>query len=114
MSFILNWIDLIWLPIGLVALRKQHRAWGAAFFIACMIMMRLQVELIQSTGFENGFTGFVQMDVHVRGQIVYTLFYILYIVLAVYSPGTKGTIFMAATLSLFFGAMLTSMVVMSI
>lgn len=114
MSLVLHWIDLIWLPIGMFALHKDHRAWGAAFFIACMIMMRLQVELIESTGFEKGFTGLVNMDVHSRGQLTYTVFYILYIVLAVYSPGTKGTIFMAATLSLFFGAMLTSMVVMSI
>lgn len=114
MSQLFEWIDLIWLPIGLLAVHKQHRAWAAGFFICCMIMMRLQVELIESTGFGSGFTGFIEMDVHRRGQLTYTLFYILYIVLAVYSPGTRGTIFMAATISSFFMAMLTSMVIMAI
>ncbi len=114
MSLLFEWIDIIWLPLGLLAVHKQHRAWAAGFFICCMVMMRLQVELIQSTGFSSGFTGFIEMDVHRRGQLTYTLFYMLYIGLAIYSPGTRGTIFMAATLSLFFAAMCTSMVIMAI
>ncbi len=114
MGFILNWIDLIWLPVGVFAVHKQHKAWAAGYFISCMIMLRLQTELIQSTGFKDGFTGLIEMDVFTRGQLTYTFFYILYIGLAIYSPGTRGTIFMAATISLFFAAMLTSMVIMAI
>ena len=111
---ILQWIDLIWLPLGILTVHKQHRVWSAGFFIACMLMMRLQVELIHSTGFESGFTGLVDMGVHSRGQIVYTIFYIIFIALAVYSPGTRGPIFLAAALSIFFAALFVSTVVMII
>jgi len=75
-------------------------------------MMRLQVELVYSTGFAQGFTGLVEMDVYSRGQITYSVFYVLYIVLAIYSPGTKGPVFMAASISVFFAALFTSMLVM--
>ena len=114
MNFILQYIDVLWLPIGVLALHKDHRAWAAGFFIACMIMMRLQVELMVSTGFAGGFTGWWDMNVHSRGQIAYSIFYVAYIALALYSPGTKGTIFMAASISIFFAAILTSMIVMVI
>ncbi len=114
MNFILQYIDVLWLPIGLLALHKDHRAWAAAFFIGCMVMMRLQVELMVSTGFAGGFTGWWNMDVLSRGQITYSIFYVAYIVLAIYSPGTKGTIFMAASISIFFAALFTSMIVMVI
>jgi len=114
MNFIIQYIDLIWLPVGLLAVHKHHRAWAAGFFIGCMVMMRLQAELMVSTGFTDGFTGWWDMDVHSRGQITYSIFYVLYIALAIYSPGTKGTIFMAASISIFFAALFTSMIVMVI
>ena len=114
MSHILEWIDLIWLPLGLLAVHKQHRLWAIGFFICSMVMMRMQVEFIESTGYANGFTGLIDMDVHSRGQLTYSLFYMAYIALAIYSPGTKGTIFMAATISIFFTAMFVSSFVMVI
>ncbi|MEM7650844.1 MAG: hypothetical protein AAF204_02030 [Pseudomonadota bacterium] len=114
MAFILQYIDLIWLPIGLASVHKHHRALAAGFFIACMIMMRLQVELIQSTGFESGFLGVFEMTAHSRAQITYTIFYVIYIALAIYSPQTKGPVFLAASISIFFAALFTSMIVMLI
>ncbi|MEZ5814613.1 MAG: hypothetical protein R3E13_07860 [Alphaproteobacteria bacterium] len=114
MNFILQYIDLLWLPIGVLTVHKQHRTWAAGFFIGCMIMMRLQAELMASTGFNSGFTGWWSMDAHSRGQITYSIFYVAYIALALYSPGTKGTIFMAASISIFFAALFTSMIVMVI
>lgn len=112
MAFIIQWIDIIWLPIGLLALHKQHRLIAASFFIGCMIMMRLQAELIYSTGFGSGFVGFFEMNAHHRGQITYSIFYLLFMILAIYSPETKGAIFMAGALSIFFAALVTSMIVM--
>lgn len=114
MNFILQWIDLIWVPIGLLAVHKHQRAMAAGLFIGCMVMMRLQVELMHSTGFPNGFTPFLQADAHIRGLIVYTVFYVVYIVLAIYSPKTEGAVFLAASLSIFFGALFTSMIAMVI
>ena len=114
MAFLLQWIDLLWLPLGLLVVHHQHRGWAAAFFIGCMLMMRLQAELMLSTGYNTGFTGIFEMDAHSRGQITYSAFYVLYIVLAIYSPDTKGTIFMAASISMFFAALFTSMIIMVI
>lgn len=114
MSFILQYIDLFWLPLGLLAVHKEQRGWALGFFVGCMMMMRMQVELILSTGYEKGFLGVFETAIHQRGQITYSLFYVLYIVLAVYSPNTKGAIFMAASISMFFTAMLVSTIVMII
>ena len=114
MSFILQYIDLLWLPLGLLAMHKQHRCWAIGFFIGCMLMMRLQAELMVSTGYDNGFLGLFEMGAHRRGQNTYSIFYVIYIALAVYSPGTKGPIFMAASISIFFAALFTSMIVMLI
>ena len=114
MAFILQYIDLIWLPVGLVAVHKHHRAMAAGFFIGCMVMMRLQAELMYSTGFNAGFIGFLKMDVLHRAQITYSIFYVIYIALAIYSPGTKGPVFLAASISIFFAALFTSMIVMVI
>ena len=114
MGFILQYIDLLWLPLGLLTMHKQHRGWAIGFFIGCMLMMRLQAELMVSTGYDNGFLGLLEMGAHRRGQITYSIFYVIYIALAVYSPGTKGPIFMAASISIFFAALFTSMIVMLI
>ena len=114
MSFILQWIDLMWLPIGLASVHKPQRALSAGFFISCMIMMRLQIELMHSTGYSNGFTTLMTSDVSIRALVVYSLFYAIYIIMAVYSPKTTGTIYMAASISIFFAALFTSMIVMVI
>ena len=114
MAFILQWIDLLWLPVALLTVHKHQRGWATGFFIACFVMMRMQVELVHSTGFANGFTGLINASSHIRGLVTYSVFYIIYIALALYSPNTKGTIFMAASISIFFLAMFTSMIVMVI
>ena len=114
MAFILQYIDLIWLPVGLAVVHKQHRAMAAGFFIGCMVMMRLQSELMYSTGYTSGFLGLFEMNVHSRAQITYSIFYVIYIALAIYSPGTKGPVFLAASISIFFAALFTSMIVMVI
>lgn len=114
MNLILQWIDLIWLPLALLAVHEHQRGWTLAFCLSCMVMMRLQVELILSTGFTSGFTGLFTMGVHSRAQVTYSVFYVIYIALAVYSPKTQGAIFMAATISMFFAALCTSMIVMAL
>lgn len=114
MAFILQWIDLLWFPVVLLVLQKHHRPYALGFLAACMIMMRLQTELMESTGYNTGFTTFMDSSAHNRGLVTYSIFYIIYIALALYSPGTKGTIFMAASISIFFAALFTSMIVMVI
>lgn len=112
MPFILQWIDLIWLPIGLVMVHKHQRTWAAGFFVGCMLMMRLQIELMESTGYAHGFVPVMSSYVGTRALMVYSVCYGIYIAFAIYSPGTKGTMLMAASISMFFMALFTSMIIM--
>lgn len=114
MDFILQYIDVLWLPIALLSVHKPQRAMAAGFFICCMLMMRLQVELMYSTGYPTGFTPLLNSSAHMRGLVVYSIFYVLYIAMAIYSPKSEHAVFLAASISLFFAALFTSMIVMVI
>tara|TARA_B100001093_G_C26056009_1_gene688427 strand:- start:31 stop:378 length:348 start_codon:yes stop_codon:yes gene_type:complete len=106
------WADILWLPIVFFLVHKQHRWWAMGFVIGSMIMMRLQVEIMGYGGYENGIMGVWGIGVHARGLIVYSTFYIIFLLLAHFSPNTKGVVFMAACLGLFFMAFFSSMILM--
>lgn len=112
MDFILQWIDALWLVVALAVVHRQHRWLVLGFMAACMIMVRLQTELMIVAGYPRGILRFIESDVFSRGLITYSIFYALYLILAYYSPGTKGPIFMAASISIFFMALFVSTVVM--
>jgi hypothetical protein len=112
MGFILQYIDLIWLPVMLLVVHKKQRLMVGGLFLACALMMRLQVELIESTGFSSGFLPLLESSAQTRGFMVYSVFYMLYVILAIFSAGTKPIVFMAASITIFFAAMVVSMIVM--
>lgn len=112
MNEILQWIDLIWLPIGVIFVHRQHRLLAAGFFIACTIMLRMQVELMDWIGYGHGVLSFWNLHALPRGMLIYSIFYALYLILAQYSPGTKPIIFLAASITIFFAALFTSMIMM--
>ena len=112
MPYVLQWIDLIWLPLILLVLQKEQRLVGAGFFISCAIMMRLQIELMETTGYVNGLLPFMTSHVGARAVATYSLFYAGFLMLAVFSCQTIATIMMAACISIFFVALTTSMIVM--
>ena len=109
---IYQWIDLIWIPLGFFAVHKEQRGWTIGYIIGCMMMMRLQVEVMQEIGYPTGISGLLNYQVFDKGLIVYSIFYALYLVLGHYSPNTKGPVFMAASISLFFTAFFVSSIVM--
>lgn len=112
MKFVLQWIDIAWLVLALVAARKDQRLWVAAFFAASMVMMRMLVELMAYIGYPNGITGLIDMPVHTRAMLTYGLFYIVYIAFFYYSPNAKGTLLMAGSIAFFFAAFFTTAVIM--
>lgn len=112
MDFLLQWIDLIWLPLAFFVAGKSQRPAVMGFFAACMIMMRLQVELVETTGYMNGFLGLVDMSARARAIMTYSAFYAIYLVLLLFSPYSRGPVLMAASISVFFAALFTSMIVM--
>jgi len=109
---IYQWLDLIWLPIGLFVVNKDQRLWVLGFFAGCMLMMRMQVELMHTTGYPTGFINLMSSQALDRGLLIYSIFYVLYLVLAHYSPNTKGPIFVAGSISIFFMAFFTSSIIM--
>ena len=61
-------------------------------------------ELMHTTGYPTGFINLMSSQALDRGLVVYSIFYVLYLILAHYSPNTKGPIFVAGSISIFFMA----------
>lgn len=112
MGLIHDWADIIWIPIAVVSVHKGQRIKAAAFVLFCMLTMRLQVELIRDTGFDTGYLNFMHSDIFNRAQIVYSVFIVLFLILSHYSPNTRGAIYMAASISIYFMAFFSSMLIM--
>jgi hypothetical protein len=109
---ILQWIDVIWLPLAWFVVHKEQRLWAVGCILSCMVMMRMLSELMISIGYPRGLIGLWSMPVHDRGLLVYSFFYFVYLVLAYYSPYSKGALFMAASITIFFAASFTYALVM--
>jgi len=112
MGVIYQWLDVIWIPIALFIVTKEQRLFAVGFIAACMMMMRLQIELMQEIGFDRGFTNLMTSDSYDRGLVVYSVYYVAYLILAHYSPNTHGPVFIAGSISIFFLAFFTSTFVM--
>ena len=114
MENILNYIDLIWIPIVFFAVGKRHRFYAVGFVIACAFMLRMQYELLEEWGFgEEGFPNMLlDSNPFIRGIITYSVFNGLFTVLSLYSKKTDPIIYMAAAISIFFMAFIISSIVM--
>lgn len=103
---ILQWIDLIWLPLAWLVVGKKQRWWALATIASCMVMMRLMAELMETISYPSGIIGLLAMPVEYRGIAVYNFFYMGYLILAYYSPRTYSSVFMAASITIFFASWL--------
>lgn len=103
---------MIWLLAAMLITHKPQRIPAVIMVAGCMVMMRLQVELMEFIGYPHGLIGFMGSYVFYRGLAVYSVCYAVYLILAHYSPGSKGSIFVAASISMFFIAFFMSSVVM--
>lgn len=112
MYFIYFWADAIWVPIAFFGVHKKHRWWAIAFVIASMTLIRLMSEIMMYNGYDNGIMGFLTSNVHSRGIVVSSFYYILFLIIAHFSPNTDGVVFLAACLSLFFSIFITTSIVM--
>lgn len=106
------WIDVIWIPIAFFLVHQKHRWWSVGFVVGCMILMRLQVEMMAYIGHPNGILTLLNAHVNARLMVVYSIFYILFLVMAHYSPKTEGVVFMGACLGLLFMVFIVSSLVM--
>lgn len=114
-AFILDWIDLVWLPVAFFCVHKPHRWLAVGFVLSCMFMLRMQFELTQSLGFgKEGIPGLMDSNPYYRGLIVYSIFIALFIALSMWSKGATKTIYMAASITVFFAAFVVSTIIMAL
>ncbi len=111
MQLILQWIDLIWLPLGWITVHKKQRWWAVSTLLACMAMMRMLTELMDTINHPDGIIHLISTPVSGRGMMVYSFFYAAYLLYAHFMR-SEGVIFMAASLGMFFFAAVTFTVVM--
>ena len=112
MGFILQYIDAIWLPIMWFVVNKDHRRTAIMYVIGCMVLLRMQVELMLSIGYPSGILTFTSMSVFQRGVLVYTVFYIIYLLLLHFSAKNDKSIVLASSIGVFFMVFFVSSVVM--
>jgi hypothetical protein len=111
-DLIYQWIDCLWLPIGLVAVRRGQRLMTTAYIATCIISLRTQLELMSEIGYSRGFLGLTDFGLYERGLVVYGLVIALFLVLAHFSPRTKGAIFLAAIITLYIFGFCASTLIM--
>lgn len=107
-----HYMDLLWIPVALLLMEKGKRLFTCGFVLSCALLLRLQVELMESIGFHKGFFGLLKGDVFSRGLIVYGLFTLIFLLLAYFSPGSDKNIHIAASITIFFAAFCISTLVM--
>lgn len=107
-----EWIDLLWIPLGLLCVRKGQYLMATAFILVCIGSLRVQVQLMESTQHPNGFMGWLPGTAYDRGLVFYGLLIALFLLLAHLSPRTKGAVFLAAILTLYILGLCGSMIVM--
>lgn len=111
---IYQFIDFLWLPIAWFVAHPQHRWKTMAFILTCLITLRTQVQLMESTGFVTGFLPIMDSHVFPRGMLAYSVIILLFLVMAHFSPRTQGVIFFAASLSIYILAFCFSMLLMAL
>ncbi|MCF8495910.1 MAG: hypothetical protein K9G62_04490 [Alphaproteobacteria bacterium] len=114
MNHILQWIDLIWLPLGWIVVAKDQRWLVAGILFGCMTMMRLQAELMDSIGYSTGMLPYLELQDYERGLLIYSLFYAVFLGIVHFSPQMKGALLLGAGLSLFFMVFTTAGLIMLI
>lgn len=107
-----QWIDLLWVPLALLTMEKGKRLLTCLFVLSCVLMLRLQMELLHSMGFPNGIFRLVETSIYVRGLIIYGFFIGLFLILAYLSKGGDKNVHIAASITILIASFCVSSVVM--
>lgn len=107
-----GWADVLWLPVALAIVHKGQRIKACAFIILCGVVMRLQIQIFEMMGVPKGVTGWFEWPLIYRGYAIYGAFILIFLLLSYFSPYTRGVIYFAACLSIFFMAFTVSSIVL--
>lgn len=110
----INWLDLLWIPAALLALHKGQRLKAVLFVLACALMLRLQIQLMDAVGYPNGFLGLMSADLYTRGLITYSVFILGFFLLSYASPKVDNFVFVAASISTLIAAFCVSLGIMAL
>ena len=106
------WIDLVWVPVALVAVEKGKRLLTLGFVGFCIVALRLQIELMDSLGFSRGYLGFMESGIYPRGIVTYGVFIAFFLLLAHFSKGSDKSVHMAASITILIAAFCLSSFIM--
>jgi len=109
---LMPWIDLLWIPIAIITMERGKKIKTALFAGGCVLLLRLQVELLQQVGFGAGFFHWLAISILQRGMITYACFILFFLIIAYYSPGTNNHVHMAASIGILILAFCVSTFVM--
>lgn len=112
MEFIIEYIDLAWLILVPVLVKKRLWLKTILFILACVLILRFQVEFMQAVGFPDGFFTLMDFPLMQRGSITYGIFIAFFLILTHFSQDEDAYIFMAGAISVFFAAFMVSSVVL--
>ena len=105
---IMDWVDLVWVPLALLAVHKGQRFKAVMFVLSCVLSLRLQLEFMDEIGYPNGLTPFMTYPLQERGFIAYGAFIALFLILSHYSREKDGYVYMAAAITVFIVAFCVS------
>lgn len=111
-DYILNWMDLAWIPWALLMVRKKQRIIAVLFVLACVLTLRLQVDLMIEIGFGDGFFKFIDLPLLLRGFMAYGVFIFIFLGLSRWSRELDPYINMAAAITIFIAAFCVSTFIM--
>lgn len=112
MNFILQYIDLIWLPLAYFAAHKNHRRTALLCIMGCALLMRMQVEMVVTMGYPRGVLNILDIQAFNRGLIIYTIFYITYLVFLHMSSESDKSVVLASSIGMFFMVFFASSVLL--
>lgn len=107
-------IDLLWVPVALVTMEKGKRLATVGFVLSCSLLLRLEQEMLERTGHANGFFGIIETGSYGRGLIVYSVFIMLFLALAYFSPGSSRIVHFAASITILIAAFCVSAIIMAL
>lgn len=108
MALIMDWIDLAWIPLALIAVHKGQRIKAIFFVLLCVFALRMQIELMNEIGYPLGIMPFLNYPLLERGFITYGAFIAIFLSLSHYSREKDHYVFIAAAITVFIVAFCVS------
>lgn len=111
MAHFIQYIDAIWIFIALLIANRGQRLVAVGYVVACMLMMRMQIEFIVDMEYDT-LLNLLPFPMFETGVITYSIFNALYLGFLQFSRANRGALLMASTISIFFVALIATSVVL--